>query len=81
MPYFIDRRPPLSEHPLYYHLRALLAVSVEQFSTDSVRQLLKSDLLSLPPADADQIEKHSTWRSASASTISHPPQPQPIASR
>ncbi len=58
IPHFVDRRPPLSEHPLYFFLRAILSVAVEQFSTDSVRQLLKADLLGLDSADADQLENY-----------------------
>lgn len=58
IPYFVDRRPPLCEHPLYHFLRALLDVARENFSADSVRQLLKSDLFGLEFADADLLENY-----------------------
>ncbi|MCH8964705.1 MAG: exodeoxyribonuclease V subunit gamma, partial [Planctomycetes bacterium] len=58
IPYFVDRRPPLGEHAVSFFLRALVGVATERFSTQTVRQLLKSDLLNLDPAQADRLENY-----------------------
>ena len=58
IPYFVDRRPPLGEHAVSFFLRALVGVATERFSTQTVRPLLKSDLLSLDPAQADRLENY-----------------------
>jgi len=58
IPYFIDRRPPLSEHPVYPFLLALLRIRRESFSVESVRPLLKSELLGLPQDDLDRLENY-----------------------
>lgn len=58
IPYFMDRRRPLTHHPLVELIRALVAVAAEDFSLESVRLLLKSGLFPLDEASADELENY-----------------------
>ncbi len=58
IPYFMDRRVPLSEHPLYSLIRALLYVRLDDFSIESVRALLKSAFSGFSRDDADAMENY-----------------------
>ncbi len=57
IPYFIDRRRPVTHHPLIELIRTL-AVFAEDFSLDAARTLLKTGLGPLDPADCDRLENH-----------------------
>ncbi|MGD2108570.1 MAG: PD-(D/E)XK nuclease family protein [Phycisphaerae bacterium] len=85
IPYFIDRRRPLSHHPLVEFLRAAVSIVTERLSTSSVRLALKTGLLSLSDESADELENHliahgiggaDAWRgdafTAPAKTLSGP---------
>lgn len=58
IPYFMDRRRPLTHHPLVELIRALVAVVAEDFSLESVRLLLKSGLFPLDDVAADELENY-----------------------
>ncbi len=58
IPFFVDRRRPVSHHPLVELLRAAVAVMSEDFSLTSVRLLLKTGLLALDENDADELENY-----------------------
>jgi ATP-dependent helicase/nuclease subunit B len=58
VPFFIDKRRPLTHHPLVELVRAALRSAVENASPDSMRQLLKSDLLPISAWEADAVENH-----------------------
>jgi ATP-dependent helicase/nuclease subunit B len=58
IPFFIDRRRPLSHHPIVELVRALVQVGSRGFSLESVRMLLKTDLLPIDRAAADALENY-----------------------
>ncbi len=58
IPFFIDRRRSIAHHPLVELLRGLLRLAAEDYPTDAVRGLLKTGLLGLDDAQADELENH-----------------------
>lgn len=58
IPFFIDRRRPTAHHPLVELLRAATAMAAEQLSLESVRFVLKTGLIPLPPDSADELENY-----------------------
>ncbi len=58
IPYFVDRKPPLREHAIGNLLSTLLDAAAEQFSLDTVRRLLKSDLLGMATRHTDRLENY-----------------------
>jgi len=56
IPYFIDRRQNTAVHPLVEVLRLLPRLSQRRFNTEDVRLLLKTGLLPLNHAEADELE-------------------------
>ncbi len=58
IPVFIDRRRPMTHHPLVELIRGLCAVPASDFSAESVRLLLKSGLLPLGDDALDELENY-----------------------
>lgn len=58
VPYFIDRRKSANHHPLVEFLRAALAMAIEPYSLEAVRQQLKTGMIELSEADADELENY-----------------------
>ncbi|MBI4718790.1 MAG: PD-(D/E)XK nuclease family protein [Planctomycetes bacterium] len=58
IPYFIDRRRPVTHHPLVELLRCGAAMALEDLSQASVRMALKTGLLPLPDEAADELENY-----------------------
>jgi ATP-dependent helicase/nuclease subunit B len=58
IPYFIDRRRPITHHPLVELLRAGFAIAVEAVSLESVRLLLKTGLTPLSGEECDELENY-----------------------
>jgi ATP-dependent helicase/nuclease subunit B len=58
IPFFIDRRRPTSHHPVVELMRGLASLAATSFSLESVRMLLKTGLLGLDDADADELENY-----------------------
>lgn len=58
IPFFIDKRRPLTHHPLVELVRAAARMIVENASPAAMRQFLKTDLLPLSASGADAIENH-----------------------
>jgi len=58
VPYFIDRRRSLAHHPLVELMRGAGAVVADGASPDTMRLLLKTELLGLDPTDADSLENY-----------------------
>lgn len=58
IPYFVDRRRPTSHHPLVEWLRSFVQLPLESFSLDTIRLLLKTELLPIDRDDGDLIENH-----------------------
>lgn len=56
IPFFIDRRKPVAHHPLVELIRACISAAAEDVPLDSVRRMLKTDLIPLSMAQADEIE-------------------------
>ncbi|MFQ5492083.1 MAG: PD-(D/E)XK nuclease family protein, partial [Phycisphaerae bacterium] len=56
IPYFIDRRRPIAHHPLVELLGSLVAIAREDLSVDSVRLIVKTDLLGVSQQAADELE-------------------------
>ncbi len=71
VPFFIDRRRPVTHHPLVELLRSVAAMAAERLSLESVRVAMKTGLLPLSIELADQLENYliahglsgfETWR-------------------
>jgi ATP-dependent helicase/nuclease subunit B len=58
IPFFLDRRVPLAEHPLCAFLRDLLRAGLDGFSTATMRSLLKSSVMGLRARDSDPLENY-----------------------
>ncbi len=58
IPCFIDRRRPMTQHPLVELLRGGAAVAAEAMSLGSVRLVLKTGLLRIPVEAADELENY-----------------------
>ncbi len=58
IPYFIDRRRPIAHHPLVELLRGLPAVASGDYPVETVRLLLKTDLLGIDTDHADALENY-----------------------
>lgn len=58
IPYFLDRRRPIAHHPLAELIRAALALTRDDFSLESLRILLKTDLIKLSREEADRLENY-----------------------
>lgn len=58
IPFFIDRRQPLSHHPIVELVRSLVGVAVRGLTLDAVRMLLKTDLLPIDRDQADELENY-----------------------
>ncbi|NOS99079.1 MAG: hypothetical protein HOP29_00440 [Phycisphaerales bacterium] len=58
IPCFIDRRRPISHHPLIELARGLTALTATDFGVDAVRALLKTGLLPIDDDSADAMENH-----------------------
>lgn len=58
IPYFIDRRRPVLHHPLVEWLRLAPAVLADSLSLETVRLLLKTDLLGLSRDACDELENY-----------------------
>ena len=56
IPYFLDRRRPMRAHPLCRLVDALLAVVAEDYSLSATTRLLRTGLLPLTRAEAEQLE-------------------------
>jgi len=71
VPHFIDRRRPVTNHPLVELLRSLVAIAVHGMRLDQVRLLLKCGLLPWDRGVLDELENYllrhgisdtDTWR-------------------
>lgn len=58
IPVFIDRRQPVSHHPLVELLRALCLLGVQDFSREPVSLLIKTGLIPLADDPLDQLENY-----------------------
>jgi ATP-dependent helicase/nuclease subunit B len=58
IPFFIDKRKPLTRHPVIELLGTALAAVTEGFSRGDVFAYLKTDLASLDRADVDLLENY-----------------------
>lgn len=58
IPFFIDRRRPVSHHPLIELVRAALEAVLENWSYDPVFRYLKSDLIPVARQDIDLLENY-----------------------
>ncbi|RME41315.1 MAG: hypothetical protein D6788_01480, partial [Planctomycetota bacterium] len=58
VPYFIDRRRPIAHHPLVEAIRAALLTVRDACSLESMRLVLKTDLLPLSRDRADLLENY-----------------------
>ncbi len=58
IPYFIDHRRQVGNHPLVLFLRSALQLAVEDYSADAVRMLLKTGMTGLSETDADALENY-----------------------
>ncbi len=58
IPFFIDRRRSVAHHPLVELLRLAPTLAVDSLALDSVRLLLKTDLVPLSREDADELENY-----------------------
>ena len=58
IPFFIDRRCPVTHHPIVELLRAMTAMGSEDMSVAAVRLALKTGLLPLTTGQADELENY-----------------------
>lgn len=58
LPCFIDRRRPVSHHPLAQFVLSLLAIVQDDWPHGAVMMLLKSGLSGLTAAEADELENY-----------------------
>ncbi len=58
IPFFIDRRRPIAQHPLATLFRVLAQLAVDDLSTSTICDLLKTDLLPLSINQADELENY-----------------------
>ena len=58
VPFFIDRRRPMSHHPVVELLRGVVQLAETAYSAESVRLLLKTGLTGLNDAEADELENY-----------------------
>ncbi|MCH7721663.1 MAG: hypothetical protein IH988_11865, partial [Planctomycetes bacterium] len=58
IPFFIDRRRPMTHHPLIELLRGLIELRMTDFSVESVRLILKTGLLGLADSTGDALENY-----------------------
>ncbi len=58
IPFFIDRRRPVSHHPLFELLRLAPGVTGEGMTLETMRLFLKTGLLGVSFDDADELENH-----------------------
>ncbi len=58
IPYFLDRRKPLNNHPLIQLICCALKVVLNDFDSADVFEFLKNDLLNVPPEDIDLLENY-----------------------
>ncbi|MCH7700215.1 MAG: PD-(D/E)XK nuclease family protein [Planctomycetes bacterium] len=58
IPFFIDRRRPMTHHPLVELLSGLIELRMTDFSVESVRLILKTGLLGLADSTGDALENY-----------------------
>lgn len=58
IPYFMDEKREISDHPLIKLLLASLAVIIRGYRYDDLALLLKSGLINLNPEESEQIENY-----------------------
>ncbi|NOZ19495.1 MAG: helicase-exonuclease AddAB subunit AddB [Planctomycetes bacterium] len=58
IPYFIDRRREVTQHPLIEMIRSAVRVAAENWPSDAVIQFLKTDLARIPRPDVDYLENY-----------------------
>ncbi len=58
IPFFIDRRRPVSHHPLIELIRSAVLIAEDQLSLASVRAVLKTNLLPVSMEEADELENY-----------------------
>lgn len=58
VPYFIDRRRPVTYHPLVEFARSAVEVAHDDWAPGPLFRLLKTDLWPLPRADVDVLENY-----------------------
>ena len=58
IPFFLDRRRPMSHHPVVELLRGQVMLVDTPWSLESVRLLLKTGLAGLDDAEADELENY-----------------------
>ncbi len=58
IPFFLDRRRPMTDHPFVMLLRGLLELYDNDMRLDDVREILKTGLLPLDGDDADLLENY-----------------------
>lgn len=58
IPFFIDRRRPMTHHPLVELLSGLIELRMTDFSVESVRLILKTGLLGLVDSTGDALENY-----------------------
>ncbi|MBW8002346.1 MAG: hypothetical protein FVQ80_10045 [Planctomycetes bacterium] len=58
IPFFIDKRKPLSQHPFVHFICSAIAVVSEGFSTNDIFSYLKSDLVGISRDDVDLLENY-----------------------
>lgn len=73
IPYFIDRRRPISHHPLVEFMRSAVRVAAEDLSLESMRLLLKTDLLPIERDTLDDVENHILARGIAGRKAWHQP--------
>jgi ATP-dependent helicase/nuclease subunit B len=58
IPFFVDRRKPLNQHPVVELVCSALQVVISGFSHDDLFSYLKTDLLPVPRCDIDTLENY-----------------------
>lgn len=58
IPYFIDRKRPVSHHPLVELVEGLLDLVVNHWDYESVFRILKTDFLPIPREQVDRLENY-----------------------
>ncbi len=82
IPFFIDRRRPVSHHPLVELIRSATAMAVDAMSHDAVVHSLKTGLLPIAADKADELENYllanhiAGWDAWRGGPWSHPPYPK-----